>query len=393
MQPINKKRLPLKGIIGLSIGCADTYNLACGYCYANAGTYNNEKKQIMNMFGYSKLLDFILELEYPISTITFFGGEPLLGFKYFKAFVEQLEKDYFLKYNLLPKLGIVTNGTLIDEEISIFFQKYFSAVSISIDGPKHICDSTRISVNAQESVYDKIKSGLQLLNKTRNREYNLMAISTLIPQTLREVKKIGYKDFQQHFLDLGFDNVSIFMASGVKWNSDDIEEIYILIEEIVDETFNTMIGGGTIKKLDSFVIGFISDIVHKHYNGDCVAGKNYFYYTVEGEFYPCQMYYMARRNEVKAIARYKIEECRQCVAINVCQGHCGGSSLIESGSENNPVKYHCLTQRKMLEYVVQRLGYYYFRKDISKEWSNIVESIINYSKENARSKLIKSSVF
>lgn len=114
---------------------------------------------------------------------------------------------------------------------------------------------------------------------------------------------------------------------------------------------------GDDQNLDDMTMSYLVDILKRHYNGDCVAGKNYLYYTPEGNIYPCQMYYNERKLTVEASKRYKLEKCKDCPAINVCQSFCAGTALGINKFENVPIEYLCKVERARFEYVVQKYGY------------------------------------
>uniref|UniRef100_UPI0038706997 hypothetical protein n=1 Tax=Succinivibrio sp. TaxID=2053619 RepID=UPI0038706997 len=57
--PINCERKAFDRIMGISIGCANACNLACSYCYANAGTYNSDNREIMKPNDYDKLFQYL----------------------------------------------------------------------------------------------------------------------------------------------------------------------------------------------------------------------------------------------------------------------------------------------------------------------------------------------
>lgn len=385
---IEHQRKPIEKIIGISVGCADTCNLACSYCYANAGTYNNPEQKIMKEEGYDKLYDYLLGFDNPINSINFFGGEPLLGFPYICKFIEKLDVAYKEKYGLLPKYSAVTNGTLITEEVAAFLHDHFDGITISIDGPGEICDMTRISRNPGESVYELICQSVANTKKCSKgeRPYHLGASATLTPDTLEKILEYGIREFRKSFFEIGFDSVAFFPATGIDWSENGKKDLRTFFDGVIDETFEILTTGDTTRRPDGTTLGFIVDILKKHYNGDCVAGRNYFYFTADGELYPCQLYYNKRKNEVTASKRHTLNRCQDCPVINVCQSHCAGSALSENGSEDKPIDHLCESQRDAFESVLKRIGSIVYCRQENGLYDTFLKSVKSYAKENAASK-------
>lgn len=386
LKHINCERKPIDKIIGMSIGCADTCNLACSYCYANAGTYNNSDRKIMNLDDYNGLLYYLKKYNYPILNITFFGGEPLLSYEGIKFFVPKLIQEYKSKFQTVPQFSIITNGTLINEEIIEFFNQHFSAVTISIDGPESMCDMTRISIDPKVSVFKKIEAAMDQINKISKRNFHLRAVATLTPELLKEIDKFGVIEYRESFYKMGFDSVAFFQATGIDWNEYDLNQLKIFYKQIINNTFDNLVIGNR-KHLDDMTMTYLVDILKQHYNGDCVAGKNYLYYSSNGDIYPCQMYYNERKSNVEALKRYKLDKCLRCPVINVCQSFCAGTSLGNNKSENIPIDYLCEVERARFEYVIQRYGYEVYYNKNKKEYKVLIDTIKNYSKLNSVTKL------
>lgn len=150
-------------ILNLTNDC----NLDCKYCYAEGGHYGTcATSKHMTLTVLKQVVDKALAL-YPkgIIQVQFFGGEPLLnhevmteGIEYINSVTSQLNLEK-------PLYSIVTNGTLIDDQIIKIFNQHFHSVTISLDGMKVINDSQRVFKASNESVYDKVKSVIEKINQ------------------------------------------------------------------------------------------------------------------------------------------------------------------------------------------------------------------------------------
>lgn len=100
-----------EGKVGITFMSARTCNLRCKYCYAGEGEYGNvsDKPKILSADMYMKAVKMVLrEYSEGIKSISFFGGEPLIGFKEISLFVPELI-SYFEQNKLeIPKLSIIT---------------------------------------------------------------------------------------------------------------------------------------------------------------------------------------------------------------------------------------------------------------------------------------------
>lgn len=128
-------------------------NLRCKYC-VYSGVYDNQRthsKKYMSKTVAKKAIDnYIAHLEKIKSknamvqpTITFYGGEPLLGFETIKYALEYSNK----KYNGLFKYSVTVNGTLLTKEVVDTLVKYDLLLVISLNGNKLEHDKYRIFSN------------------------------------------------------------------------------------------------------------------------------------------------------------------------------------------------------------------------------------------------------
>lgn len=108
----------------LELMVATDCNLRCSYCFANGGSYN-KKRELMGEETAFKAIEAFNTIG-ELKKIHFSGGEPLLNFKLIKKIVSHYGKS--LSY------GLVTNGTIMSDEIIKTFKEYNVGVGISIDG-------------------------------------------------------------------------------------------------------------------------------------------------------------------------------------------------------------------------------------------------------------------
>jgi uncharacterized protein len=157
--------------IDIVLKISERCNLACTYCYFFEQENNSfqtnspifSKKNIHQLVEYIK--QGVTELNLKSVRIGLHGGEPLLmpkkRFDYLCGYLrEHLDEITELK------LGIQTNGVLVDEEWVDIFEKHQVATGVSIDGMKESHDQYRLDHNGKPS-YDKSVEGLKLLQKAK----------------------------------------------------------------------------------------------------------------------------------------------------------------------------------------------------------------------------------
>lgn len=88
------------------------------------------------------------------------GGNPLMNFSKLKELIIGIRL-----INPEMKIGLTTNGTLINNEIAIFLEKMNVIVSVEIDGgEKYIHDSLKNYKNGNSS-FEDVYNGIKTLKK------------------------------------------------------------------------------------------------------------------------------------------------------------------------------------------------------------------------------------
>lgn len=134
---------------------------ACNYncVYCQAGSCAENATQMCTLETAKNVVDFMMQckVERPILEIQ--GGEPLMNFPVIKDTILYIEEKYGKnKVNLC----IMTNLSLMTEEIAKLFKEHRVSIGTSIDGPKDIMDKQRPRVDGT-SAYDSTQAGRQLV--------------------------------------------------------------------------------------------------------------------------------------------------------------------------------------------------------------------------------------
>jgi len=173
LQEIRDKFLgrPVFGILYLLL--TDICNLRCRYCYIEGAIPANYTFSLMSEEISIKGLNFFAKafsknppdrkIERP--TIIFYGGEPLLNRKVFLASVNEIAR--LKKISELPSttsVSLITNATILDEEIIAAIVENEVSVSVSLDGSKDLHDVNRIFANG-EGTFETVLKNIKWLQK------------------------------------------------------------------------------------------------------------------------------------------------------------------------------------------------------------------------------------
>lgn len=342
---IDYMELPAKVLSRLVINISNTCNLQCKYCYANGGVYLSECC-LMSEDTLNKILNKFYSIFEHIGVIQLFGGEPLLNYKFIKIvgeFIKSHEKNTII--------GIVTNGTLMSDEIIDLIKKYNVTVTVSLDHYlthdllrplKNEGKSFELIVNNIKSLQSKAGQPTQI-EATYTKLHEDMGISVM-DVVLSIQESIG--NVPVHIAPVCTDDVMYKLSSGQSFVNS------------IDDYFKLSSCKKDIKY--SFIDRFASAIKSKKRTYSfCNAGYGTISVSCDGKIYPCfyfidnEDFLIADINEDLDSLEYKInimrnqhkrnfdcDKCKDCFANSVCFG-CLGVNYTTTGNELNQDSMHC----------------------------------------------------
>lgn len=169
-------------------------NFNCIYC--QAGKLNNKNDYKMTKDIAKKAVDIALQSPSDYLTFEFQGGEPLTNFEVIKYIVEyskEVGKEKKIEYNL------VSNLTLLTDEIMKFLIDNDISICTSIDGNKEIQNKNR-PYAYKDSYQETVNKIIQLRKKGKN----VNAIETTTKYSLK-----NYKEIVDEYINLGLENIFI----------------------------------------------------------------------------------------------------------------------------------------------------------------------------------------
>lgn len=353
------KDAPIKS---MCLNVAHDCNLRCRYCFAEQGDFGGGR-MLMPLNVAKSAIDFLIahsagrhNLE-----LDFFGGEPLMNFDVVKqtvAYARSQEKQYNKNF----RFTITTNGLLLNSENIDFINREMSNCILSLDGRKSVNDRLRVRVNGSGS-YDTVVPKFQELVKRRPPELDYYVRGTFSTYNLDFCEDI------RHFLDLGFDRISVEpVVSDKKLDYSIQEEDLPRVFEEYDRLSQMIIEREKAGKGFQF-FHFMVDLNQgpcaiKRLRG-CSCGNEYVAVTPSGDIYPCHQFVGNSEWKMGSVLSdtldadikerfaltnvYSKPECKNCWAKFYCSGGCNANNWQYEGNVRKPHKISCELEKKRLE--------------------------------------------
>lgn len=203
-----KEKYDEKKLSKLELILNNSCNLDCKYCYASGGNYGIENNFMKPQEAINYIDDLLASGIDEINVVMFFGGEPLLSFNTIVAVVKKFSELFKNgKIGKIPKYTIVTNGTLINEKIAIFFYEEDFQVTVSIDGNPYLHNYLRPYKNGNPS-FDDVDKAINLLQK-----YNVnIGILEITYTKFHENNNISKKDLEDYFKNR-YGDISLYITN------------------------------------------------------------------------------------------------------------------------------------------------------------------------------------
>ena len=359
IEDISKNRQTV--VKALCLHIAHDCNLACKYCFAEAGEYHG-KRELMSYEVGKAALDFLIagsgnrhNLE-----VDFFGGEPTLNFQVVKdlvAYGRSQEKAHDKKF----RFTLTTNGVLLNDEIMEFANQEMDNVVLSIDGRKDVHDFMRPFPNGSGS-YDIVVPKYQKFADSRD-QMRYYVRGTFTHHNLDFAKDV------LHLADLGFKQISVEPVvapddADYAIREEDLPQLFEEYDQLAKEIIKRKKNGQEFNFFHFMIDLEGGPCVAKRLSG-CGSGTEYLAVTPWGDLYPChqfvgnEKFYLGNVfegvkhpeicQEFKSCNVYSKEKCRKCFARFYCSGGCAANSYNFHGSIHDAYDIGCALQKKRVE--------------------------------------------
>lgn len=302
-------------------------NANCAYCQAKEESDN--RSLIMSKEVAEKAAAIALQSPSRYLTFEFQGGEPLLNFEAVRAVVEYAETN---KGNHEINYCIVTNLTLLTDEILDFLVDYRFGISTSVDGPAFIHDFNRplrVGGGTHQSV-------VAAVGKIRKKGFRVGSIQTTTKASL------GYPgEIVRSYRNLGFDSIFVrpltpLGKAAKNWETVgyEPEEFVSFYRKIIDELLSVNKQGFYLKEDHaSILMGRIMGrfVNYMELRSPCGAGIGQLAYYADGEVFTCDEGRMLCEMGDASFRLGNVSESSysELVGSSVCRAVCA-SSVLES---------------------------------------------------------------
>jgi uncharacterized protein len=335
-------------------------NMSCDYCYylKKKNLYPDDQsfrmpEDILEEY----ILQHIEACPDPVISFAWHGGEPtLLGLDYFQKIVQLQRKHRPPDRQIIN--GIQTNGTLLDEAWCRFLAAERFGVGISLDGPKEMHDSHRLTKGGQPTHTQALR-GYELLRKHRIPCDVLCVVHAQNALHPREVYRffkqikatsIGFLPLVEPRADLDEGVSPSTVPSGSfgtflctlfdEWTSQDIGKVRV---QIFEETAGTALGQEHALCIFKKTCGDVPVIEH---NGDFFACDHFVNREHHlGNIRETRLVDLIESPAQRAFGQLKRDTlprcCLECDVLNLCNGGCPKDRILRAPDGEAGVNYLC----------------------------------------------------
>ncbi|NYZ78834.1 His-Xaa-Ser system radical SAM maturase HxsB [Candidatus Micrarchaeota archaeon] len=362
----------------------------CLYCYVNPQPLSS-KGFDMDEDTAKKVVDFIFQSPASTITIEFQGGEPLLNFPILQYIVEY-SKKLNKKYKKHLAHTVVTNLTVMSEDILNYLIKSRVAICTSLDGPKEVHDKNRRYLGGG-GTHDDVVHWIKDIRTQF--AYNVHALPVITRFSLPYAKEIV-----DEYMGLGLDRIRIkhiIYCGLARENWDKIgytpDEYINFWKEVLDYCFRLNKNGKKLLEGTSVLIA--RKLLSRDYEAftclgwPCGAALSQTSYNYNGDIRICDE---SRSFEEFKIGSVKSDDYRSVYtspkALNAVALTCGLNSLCDAcvwhpycnnclvssfGQQGNPISklpldYDCKIRKGLVDHVFKTLVYSEENRKILLEW-------------------------
>lgn len=365
-------------------------NARCIYCQAESGAGAH---RVMTREIAKKAVDIALHSPQKDLSFEFQGGEPLSNFKiiqYIVEYTESQKRDKNIQFN------IVTNLTLLTDEMVDFIMAHKINISTSLDGNKDLHNRNRPLVGDKAS-FDIVRENIIRLKRAG---VSVGAIQTTTAYTLKY-----FKELIDQYVELGLDTLFIRPLTPLGYAMERWDEIGYSIDEFAEFYSNSIdymlqYNEQGIYMKEGHASIFLSKILqgygvnYMELRSPCGASVGQIAYYYDGNIFTCdegRMLYemgddsfkignvfdasydsLMESAVCKTVCKYSIIESLPSCCDCVYQPYCGTCPVLNYALEKDIIakknrNYRCEIYKQMLDklfIMLQREQY----KEILRSW-------------------------
>jgi len=262
-------------------------NMRCTYCFEHGGFNQKSMSKEIARLSIEMLIQNAKREGLDRISVTLFGGEPLMNFETVKFIIEFLMVKRKAD-NIGVGVTLITNGTILTEEMADFFRRTGPEVALniqlSVDGIKEVHDKCRI-FKGGGGTFDVIEEKIPLWKSLGDGvnihgSYNQKTIPYMFE---------SFKYFKEQW---GIHDIWFMpIQSDLTYNMDDLKiyrEQLTLIKDYLVKEIRTTRNKRLIRSFSPLDRVFNRAC---EFGKPCGAGDNYVSITADGDIYPCHHFY------------------------------------------------------------------------------------------------------
>ncbi len=372
-------------------------NHRCIYCHAKSEPIDAEGFDMDEDIA-KEVVDFIFQCPSKSIGIEFQGGEPLINFPVVEYIIEYAkEKNRKEKKNL--NFIMVSNLSLMDNDILEYLIENRVSLCTSLDGPKELHDKNR-KLLGDKSSYESVVRWIDIIKNEY--DYNINALPTTTKFSLKYPKEIV-----DEYVERGFDKIRIrqlnnagFARSLWKKIGYTPEEYVNFWKTILEYIFELNKKGVKFKENMSVLITrkFMSTNYPNYtcWGFPCGAALSQCAYDYKGDIYACdearsfdlfkignvreqdykEVFLSPEVGEIISASSGLLTRCKSCV----WRAFCGSCLVCTYGQQgkiigNISADNECKIRGSMLEHVLKKIVFSPEQRNILTKWSLSKEGV------------------
>lgn len=338
----------------------DTCNFRCSYCFIeNALPFTGNSISRNQADSIARIL---LRLSAGLQrySVIFYGGEPLINKDTMYYLVETLNRSAPGRF----QFSMVTNGSLVDDEVARRLATLGFSVGVSLDGWAEL-NAPRQYVGGGDTFFDAVRAVATL----KKHKVNVGVSCTVTKANVGHLVEIVDFVSKLRVKGIGFNIVLDKLAQ-----SHAIQDPAELAHRLFEASIRAMdLGIGEDRIGRRRIEPFFKEEFRPY---DCPAYGRQVFFSPKGTVGPCQAFYTTPLFQEQAtdefnprkspsIQRFldmggtlKSSECMNCPAIAICGGSCPYDVFTKTGTLGHLDPYFCTFMRETLRLLIE---FYYDR--------------------------------
>jgi uncharacterized protein len=347
----------------------DHCNFGCSYCFVKNNSSKDYKPQNMSpevakqsLRLFSKLTDSTSPGE---TSIILYGGEPLMNLPAVNSTLEEVNRLKSIdRLSNSTSINLITNGSLLTDELAKTLCKHGVKVSISLDGNQKSTDSCRKTID-DKPVFKTIIDGIKIC---QNAGLEIGISCTLSPESLDDFE--GTVELITE--ELGIKGFGFNLAIGTpdfKLPTNYAKRVSLLLIKAFSKFRKLGIYEDRIMRK---VEAFSNSTVHPF---DCGAsGSGQLVFAPDGQIGVCHGFTGSRKHftnffvgkntrnfspekdpifiEWRKRSPLFMDKCQNCSAIGICGGGCPFQAEIDTGSIWGLDERFCIHSKITMEWLI-----------------------------------------